>query len=82
MRPYHCIAGAKTLLDGKPYVPAEKTDIVKTWLEAGWIPPAGHTHTDTYDNVLPQDYANPRGAQRSYTYAQSIHHYREPRGSY
>lgn len=29
-----------TLLTGKPYVNAAKTDVMQTWRKFGWVPPS------------------------------------------
>ena len=81
MRPYTITTG-ETLLTGKTYTPAERTDVVKTWLDAGWIPPGGRTHIENHDHILAPDFAKPTAAQRSAKYAQSIYLEGRPRGRY
>lgn len=38
LRPFRPDPAASSLLDGKPYVPHERTDVQATWRRFGWRP--------------------------------------------
>jgi hypothetical protein len=43
----------QSLLLGRPYTPAASTDVAKTWLNFGWVPPNRELQLQTMQSLNP-----------------------------
>jgi hypothetical protein len=43
----------QSLLCGRPYTPAAATDVVKTWLNFGWVPPSREVQQQAMQRLNP-----------------------------
>jgi hypothetical protein len=47
------ITPATGLMNGRPYTRADATDVTKTWLAAGWIPPSREAQLRVFRRLNP-----------------------------
>jgi hypothetical protein len=43
----------ESLLGGRPYTPAASTDVAKTWLSFGWVPPSRDAQQEVMQRLNP-----------------------------
>ncbi len=43
----------ETLLNGRPYTPSAATDVAKTWLRFGWVPPCRNAQQEVMQRLNP-----------------------------
>jgi hypothetical protein len=47
------ITPTQSLLCGRPYTPAASTDVAKTWLNFGWVPPSRDAQQQAMQRLNP-----------------------------